>query len=169
MSTIAEVSKLAFMSESNIIPKITSLMVAEIFQKRHKNVLQAINNLECSAGFREQNFQPSHYINSQNKRQPMVLMTRDGFIFLVMGFTGERAVKFKIQLIEAFNKMEEEIRRIRSIPAPQTLREAIEQAIEQARQYADRLENQSHNDIETIDATFTIVDSHQQSLPHWPK
>lgn len=69
----------------------TSLFVAEDFEKAHKNVLRSIDDLDCSDKFRQLNFEPSSYINQQNKEQPMYKMTRDGFTFLAMGFTGETA------------------------------------------------------------------------------
>lgn len=91
-------------------PRVTSRDVADIFGKAHKNVLQSIDLLECSEGFRQLNFQPSSYLNAQNKPQPMVEMTRDGFTFLAMGFTGPRAAQFKEAFIAAFNAMELQLR-----------------------------------------------------------
>ena len=88
-----------------------SLKVAEHFGKLHKDVLRAINNLECSAEFRRRNFAPSSYINEQGKSQPMVDMLRDGFIFLVMGFNGKEAAQRKEAYIDRFNLMEAELRK----------------------------------------------------------
>lgn len=88
----------------------TSLKVAEIFEKEHKNVLQAIDNLvaeNSAAKF----FKETTYKN-RGKEYPMYEMDRDGFSLLVMGFTGEKALKWKIKYIEAFNAMEKELRRI---------------------------------------------------------
>jgi Rha family phage regulatory protein len=63
--------------------------VALAFGKQHKNILQAVEALDCSAEFRELNFQLSSYTPENAKRSyPMYEMTRDGFTFLVMGFTG---------------------------------------------------------------------------------
>lgn len=62
----------------------SSLDVAEYFGKRHDNVLQTIERLDCSEEFRHLNFQESYYHNEQNKRQPMFRLTRDGFTFLAM-------------------------------------------------------------------------------------
>lgn len=90
----------------------TSLKVAEKFEKDHKNVLRDIRELECSEEFTRLNFEPSSYSNSQNKNQPMYSMTRDGFTMLVMGYTGEKAMKFKEDYINAFNAMESELKRI---------------------------------------------------------
>lgn len=74
---------------------VTSLDVADTFGKEHKNVLRDIESLGCSEEFRRLNFGPSYYINQQNKKQPMYYLTRDGFTLLVMGYTGELAIKFK--------------------------------------------------------------------------
>ncbi len=90
----------------------TSLQVAEVFEKEHARVLRDIRELSCSEDFRNGNFAKSSYINSQNKKQPMYQITKDGFVLLVMGYTGEKAMKFKEDYIKAFNKMENELRRI---------------------------------------------------------
>ncbi len=84
----------------------TSLIIAEVFEKQHKNVMQSIERLECSAEFRRLNFQPSSYLNEQNKPQPMYQITKDAFIFLAMGFTGSKAAQFKEAFIAQFNAME---------------------------------------------------------------
>ncbi|WP_415713378.1 Rha family transcriptional regulator [Maridesulfovibrio sp.] len=87
-------------------PMASSLVVAELFEKQHKNVLQSINELEIPDDFRQLNFQPSSYVNKQNKEQPSFNMTRDGFSLLAMGFTGKKAMEWKIKFLEAFNAME---------------------------------------------------------------
>ena len=88
---------------------VSSLDVSYHFEKQHKNVLRDIEGLECSDEFRRLNFEPSSYLNSQNKPQPMFKLTRDGFSLLVMGFTGARAVLWKERYIQAFNLMEAEL------------------------------------------------------------
>lgn len=85
-----------------------SLLVAEKFGKDHKHVLSSIRELikgtaENSADLM---FVESSYINGQNKEQPMFVMTRDGFTLLAMGFTGPKALQFKMEFLDAFNKME---------------------------------------------------------------
>jgi len=87
----------------------TSLKVAEKFNKQHKNILRDIQALECSENFRQLNFEQSSYTNSQGKNQPMYEITRDGFVFLAMGFTGKKAARFKEDYIAAFNAMEQAI------------------------------------------------------------
>lgn len=87
----------------------TSLKVAEYFGKEHSKVLRSIEQLECSDSFREANFGLSNYERKNGnvtKSYPMYYMTRDGFTFLVMGFTGKVAARFKEQFINAFNEME---------------------------------------------------------------
>jgi len=86
--------------------KTTSRDVAEFFDKRHDTVLRGIKQLDCPPEFRLRNFAESSYSNEQSKNQPMVEMTRDGFVFLAMGFTGKNAAQFKVAYIEAFNQME---------------------------------------------------------------
>jgi Rha family phage regulatory protein len=90
-------------------PATTSLLVAEKFGKRHDDVLRAIRNLECSEEFSLRNFTESNY-SLRGKNYPMYIISRDGFTFLVMGFNGLSASKFKEEYIDQFNKMEAAIR-----------------------------------------------------------
>ena len=102
--------------------RVNSLMVATVFNKRHDNVLRDIQNLDCSDDFRLLNFEESKYTNDQGKKQPCVNMTRDGFVFLVMGYRGKKAAQFKEAYIKRFNEMEEFIRTLvetrRDFPEP---------------------------------------------------
>ena len=85
----------------------TSLKIAEVFNKKHQHVMEAIRKLtsvENSTVLKM--FVESQYVNEQNKEQPMFVMNRDGFMLLAMGFTGKKAMEFKIQFISAFNEME---------------------------------------------------------------
>lgn len=82
-----------------------SLTVAKSFGKQHKNVLRAYDTLQCSAEFSRLNFEPSDYVDERGKPQRMVKLTKDGFVMLVMGFTGEKAMAFKEAYIAAFNAM----------------------------------------------------------------
>ncbi len=89
----------------------TSLRIAEYFSKAHKDVLKAISNLEITKDLQERNFSLSFYTrelpNGGSKKEPMYYITRDGFTLLAMGFTGKKAMQFKIAYINAFNEMEE--------------------------------------------------------------
>lgn len=94
----------------------TSLQIAKHFEKEHKEVLRAIRNLECSVVFQGRNFALSFYhrqlANGGYKKDPLYYITRDGFTFLAMGFTGKVAAKFKEDYINAFNEMEKSLRDI---------------------------------------------------------
>ena len=87
----------------------TSLAVANYFTKRHERVLDRIRNLECSAEFTEHNFVLSEYTDASGRKLPCYQITRDGFAFLAMGFTGKRAARFKEAYINAFNQMEKQL------------------------------------------------------------
>jgi Rha family phage regulatory protein len=90
----------------------TSLVVAEKFGKRHDTVLRAIRELECSPEFTARNFAGSEYVDSTGRGLPMFRMTRDGFTFLAMGFTGREAAVWKERFIEAFNAIEGRVRAV---------------------------------------------------------
>lgn len=89
---------------------VSSLDVAETFDKEHRRVLQDIRELQCSEEFRVLNFVQSYYINSQNKKQPMFNITKDGFTLLAMGYTGAKAMQFKESYIKQFNAMEKALK-----------------------------------------------------------
>ncbi|PEJ91992.1 Rha family transcriptional regulator, partial [Bacillus wiedmannii] len=102
-------------------------MVAEVFGKEHKVVLNAIRTLNCSGEFRRNNFMLSTYVNQQNKDMPKYLIKKDGIAFLVMGFTGETASRFKEEYINAFNRMEERIRNNEVFKMPTNYLEAMKE------------------------------------------
>ncbi|TQN81315.1 UNVERIFIED_ORG: Rha family phage regulatory protein [Citrobacter freundii] len=87
----------------------TSLAVANYFAKRHERVLDKIRNLGCSAEFTAHNFVLSGYTDASGRKLPCYQITRDGFAFLAMGFTGKRAARFKEAYINAFNLMEKQL------------------------------------------------------------
>ena len=90
----------------------TSLVLAEAFGKEHKNVIRVIETKirELKIEQSSKMFFKGEYINSQNKQQPMYYLNRDGFTFIAMGFTGRKADEFKLKYIDAFNRMEEQIK-----------------------------------------------------------
>ena len=89
----------------------SSLQVAETFDKNHRDVMKRIRDLTAQNIAVEKMFVQSTYLNKQGHIQPMYYMNRDGFTLLVVGFTGKKALKFKMQYIEAFNNMEDELKR----------------------------------------------------------
>ena len=86
----------------------SSLLVAQKFEKEHRNVIQSIRELLNSAENSAllSMFVESSYIAQNGKENPMFIMNRDGFNLLTMGFTGTKALNYKLEFIEAFNKME---------------------------------------------------------------
>lgn len=85
-----------------------SLTIAKEFNKDHKNVLQKIHSCkgDLPAEFGRLNFQPISRTDSMNREQSLYELTRDGFMFLVMGFNGKKASAVKLSFIEDFNRME---------------------------------------------------------------
>lgn len=90
----------------------TSLILAEAFEKEHRNVIRTIETKIGELNFEQslKMFSKGEYTNTQNKQQPLYYLNRDGFTFIAMGFTGRKADEFKLKYIDAFNKMEEQIR-----------------------------------------------------------
>ncbi|UOB18609.1 Rha family transcriptional regulator [Abyssalbus ytuae] len=112
----------------------TSRLISEKFNKQHKDVLKSIRNLQCSNEFIRRNFALSSYMNDQNRKMPEYVITKDGFSFLVMGFTGTHAAKFKEDYINAFNEMEARLRNsISSMSRADLLRLALRQEEEKER------------------------------------
>ena len=98
--------KYGVFADANDTARVDSLFVAQAFDKRHDAVLRDIRELDCSDKFRLHNFVESSYCNAQGKKQPAYCMTRDGFVFLAMGYRGKKAAEFKELYIRRFNEME---------------------------------------------------------------
>ncbi len=90
---------------------INSLDLAKVFNKNHRHILQTTKN-QPQNDFTESNFILSTYKDKKGELRPCYNLTRDGFSLLVMGFTGEKAYKWKIEFIKAFNEMEKRLRNI---------------------------------------------------------
>lgn len=108
--------------------------------KQHKNVIQAIEGLrttldetEDGRAFNRLNFQPVTLPDGKGEKRPAYLLTRDGFTLLAMGFTGAKAVQFKVAYINAFNRMERFIKG-GGLPAPAI--QSIEKRLEALEQTA---------------------------------
>lgn len=98
--------EIQFCSGANGEALVSSREVAGKFKKSHKDVLKAHRNAIAEVGVRtfgERNFAPSTYVDEQGKKQPEILMSKDGFMFLAMGFTGPEASAWKIKFIDAFD------------------------------------------------------------------
>ncbi|QSR51720.1 Rha family transcriptional regulator [Aeromonas hydrophila] len=87
----------------------TSRQVAELFEKEHRNVLRAIRLLDCDEEFTALNYELTDFIDKNGDSRPEYLISKDGMVFLVMGFTGKKAAQFKLLYIRAFNWMMEQL------------------------------------------------------------
>ena len=134
-----------------------SLTVADIFGKRHTDVIRAIENVIEGVRKNEQTprlFTKTWYKHPQNgEHYPKYLMNRDGFSLLVMGFTGKKALEWKLKYIEAFNKMEGVIRqkstdawiqtreygKLTRQAETDTIQKLVEYAKEQGSEHSDKL------------------------------
>jgi anti-repressor protein len=135
-------------------PVTSSLIVADIFEKDHKNVLQSIRELmtaENSAVLSM--FYESTYTNAQNKKQPMFIMNRDGFSLLAMGFNGTKALQWKLKYIDAFNKLEEVVKTQVQLPD-------FTNPIIAARAWADEVEKKmiAEKKVETLEPKASYAD-----------
>lgn len=87
-------------------PVTTSLKVAEVFGKNHINIMRNIERLLKNEQAKQM-FVKSIYVNQQSHQEwPIYFISRDGFILLAKDFTGQKAMRFKLKYIEAFNIME---------------------------------------------------------------
>ncbi|MDA2357763.1 Rha family transcriptional regulator [Bacillus cereus] len=137
-----------------------SLMVAEVFGKQHKNVIQSIHNLHSELGEKGKLiFQPTSYKDSFNREQLKYDLTKDGFTLLVMGFNGKEALQFKMAYIEEFNRMEEHIKQ------PQQLKpiDQIKLLMANSLDTEERLSTVESN-VEILRNTMTIDYRQQQVL-----
>ena len=89
---------------------VSSREIATNFEKQHKHVIEKIENTRAENSAIQEMFIESTYIASNGKTNKEFLITRDGFSLLVMGFTGSKAMNWKLRYIEAFNKMEQQLK-----------------------------------------------------------
>jgi Rha family phage regulatory protein len=121
-------------------PAVSSREIALRFQKKHKEILRDIDRIcsMCPESFTERNFAPSEYTDSTGRALPCYLLTRDAFTLLAMGFTGKAALLWKLRYIEAFNALEEIVRKSLSAEVIESRRAllALETGADQARREA---------------------------------
>lgn len=155
---------------------VSSVDVAENFERKHKTVIRAIDNLKCDAEFNRHNFMPIKYNDPRNREQRAYLMTRDGFTLLVMGFTGYKAMDWKVKYIKAFNAMEAKLteRAARAEPLPAPDMPAVPQSFAEALQLAADLEKEratlaAHNQAleEAIEAQSKTIERTAPKATAW--
>lgn len=116
-----------------------SRSVAEHFEKQHKDVLESIRGILAAENSAARFFYETTYEN-RGKQYPMYLMNRDGFSLLVMGFTGAKALEWKIKYINAFNEMEKAIKTPQLTPNPHYRTRMIGTAIRDVGKTSEALE-----------------------------
>ncbi|WP_020615790.1 Rha family transcriptional regulator [Paenibacillus daejeonensis] len=112
-------------------PITDSLTIAETFGKDHDKVIRDIRTLDCSPEFSTANFGESTYRSDRGRTYPKYLITQDGFAFLVMGYTGREAARFKERYIAEFNRMRDALN-VNPFVLPGTLPEALRLAADLA-------------------------------------
>lgn len=110
------------------------------YVREHKAILRAIRELNCSEEFRGEHYSPSNYVDSRGKSQPCMIMDRDGFTMLVMGFIDPKATRFKEAYIKQFNAMEKALigkmkEREKGIAVRQALTNALQLSQENERMH----------------------------------
>lgn len=108
-------------------PATTSQKIAEHFGKPHDRVLKDIRNLcgNCPEKFTAVNFDASEYTDSTGRKLPMYTVYFDGFMLLVMSYTGKKALGMKLAYIAAFNSMREQLEGKKSAPRQRRPRKAL--------------------------------------------
>lgn len=121
---------------------VSSLDIAETFEKEHRNVLADIRSIQKDISSAEFSalFNETTYKGLNGKKNPAYLITKDGFTLLVMGYTGEKVMKFKLAYIKQFNVMERTlqgklIEREKGIAVRQSLTKALQQSTENERMH----------------------------------
>ena len=136
--------ELVIMHDQQVVT--TSLVLAEAFEKQHKHVIEAIekkiSTAENSALLKNMFIEDS-YIASNGKQNKMYYLNRDGFTFIAMGFTGKKADEFKIKYIDAFNKMENQIKEKTQFRLPKNLTEMSTMFFDVMKDQDKKIEEQS--------------------------
>lgn len=145
-------------------PAVTSLDVSKFFEKRHGNVVRDIAQIVSNSPekFSRLNFELASYLDEQAKNRPMYIIYRDGFMLLVMGYTGKKALAIKLAYIEAFNAMEEELARRRrpALPAdpfPCSVEECRRLMREIDDLYAGKRSDLDHLKDRLVEVTFNVM------------
>ena len=122
-------------------PATTSLEIANFFRKRHADVLRDISNVSsnCPEKFSQRNFASADYTDEQGKPRSLFILYRDGFMLLVMGYTGKKALAIKLAYIEAFNRLEAELAAQRGAALPEVPHIAITPSTTASRKPLEKL------------------------------
>lgn len=144
--------------------KTTSRVIADKFGKRHADVIRAVRNLECSDDFNERNFAPVEYLDGKGEQRTEYGITRDGFTFLAMGFTGKEAAAWKEKFIAAFNAMEQRLKSTAILSGPQLMAAALIEADATMKVQAKQIESMqedvaAHERLTKADGSLNITEA----------
>lgn len=153
---------LDIVSERKGVPVTTSRKIAKVFGKEHYNVLRDIENLNCSESFNAINFELVNYKDKKGEKRPEYIITKDGFVFLVMGYRGRKAAAFKEAYIKRFNDMEDYIK---SVQAAKMDYPALTQAIKEA--YDEHKNYHFSNELNMINRIVLGTDAKHFKQEHW--
>lgn len=132
----------------------TSLLVAESFDKRHDNVIRDVENLKTDVLNFEEMFFETETPDSYGRPRKTYLMNRDGFTLLAMGFTGKKALEFKLKYIAAFNQMEDLL-----LPQPLSEKEQLKASMRLSLETSEEVETLKVEVSEVKETVQTLVDT----------
>ena len=127
------------LSTQNGEPVASSRQIAESFEKNHRDVLRAVDNLKEDVRNFAQMFFETTVPDSYGREQRAYLMNRDGFTLLAMGFTGKAALEWKLKYIAAFNEMEKKLAKQPQLTRSQLLATALIAAHEELEEKDKRI------------------------------
>lgn len=139
---------------------VTSRQIAEDFDKRHADVIEKIEELIKTENSVMTMFIESSYKAGTGKSYKEYLITRDGFSLLVMGFTGSKALEWKIKYIEAFNKMEQALKKPQKQLTPIEMMELQFKILKEQGQKLDEVEEK----VEVLSNSMTIDYGQQEVI-----
>lgn len=155
---------------------VSSQLVADKFGKVHAKLVRDIDNLHCSEEFKSANFGKCSFKNKMNREYDGYMMTRDGFSFLCMGFTGKKAAEWKEAFINAFNSMERQIlqqndslewkqARLQSKSARRSFTDVVKQFVEYATKQGSKSAVMYYTNITKMEYAALELTEKGQKLP----
>ncbi|MDF8367235.1 phage regulatory protein [Weissella paramesenteroides] len=147
----------------NGVATTTSLQVADVFEKNHRDVLETIKNLTAENSAVKNMFKEMTYVNSRGREYPMYQMDKDGFTLLVMGYTGQKATEFKLRYIQAFNEMEQALKNQSALRLPENNAEMV-QVIQNVNKETNRRIDEVETTVDELKDRFGLPASQAKSL-----
>lgn len=157
-------------------PMVSSQLVADKFNKVHAKLVRDIERLHCSDEFKRANFGKCTFKNKMNREYEGYMMTRDGFSFLCMGFTGKKAAEWKEAYINAFNAMEKQLlqksdslewkqARIQSNSARRSFTDIVKRFVEYATKQGSKSAGMYYMNITKMEYAALELTERGQKLP----